>query len=426
MPGGQAAEAALQSPPDAPLSPGGERADETSGPAAAGAEEETEGVSFRGEPAARQPVDFGDEFRSQEPFDNFEFERDDSLSAVVSDVPAFSSGDSGALLDVPAVGEREAFEEEEISFGEVSPEAFAAATDVSASVREGSEEEEISFEFDDDGEAADGEGAGAEQSTAGDVDFGEIDFGIEDTEAEPFQGDAGILGAMSATEAAVAPEDGTLGRGASQEASTVPPVPLAADAESEPPPLSIASRRRGKSLLPVVVIAVSVLAIVSLAGLGFYFFKEGPEALDRLGIGFLAEWLGMEGREEAMISLEKVNGAYLVNAESGEVFVVRGEAVNNYRKPRAAIQVRGALLGAGGQVLVQKVAYCGNSLTDEQIASLPFARIEAAMANQFGDSLANLGVQPGKRIPFVIVIAGVPKEAVDYSVEVVGSTVASQ
>lgn len=424
--GAQGGEAAMQSAPDTPLSPGGDWADGSSDTAAAGAGGETEGVSLGGEPVERQPVDFGDESRSQEQFGDFEFERDDLLASVPSDGPVFSFGDSGALLDEASVGEREAFDDEEISFGEVSPEAFAAATDVSASVTEGSEEEEISFEFDDDGEADDGDGAGAEQSTAGDVDFGEIDFGIEDTEAEPFQGDAGILGVTSATEAAVTPEDGTLGQGASPDAPMVPPVPLAADAEGEPPPLSIASRRKGKSLLPAVVIAVSVLAIVSLAGLGFYFFKEGPEALDRLGVGFLAEWLGVEGREEAMISLDKVAGAYLVNAESGEVFVIRGEAVNNYRKPRAAIQVRGALLGAGGQVLVQKVAYCGNSLTDEQIASLPFARIEAAMANQFGDSLANLGVQPDKRIPFVIVIAGVPKEAVDYSVEVVGSTVASQ
>lgn len=424
--GAQGAKAALQSATDVPLFSDGSQDDGTSEPAAAEAEGETAGVSFGVESAERQPVDFEDGALSQEPFGNFEFERDDSPASVPSHGPAFPSGDSGALLDGAAVGEREAFDEEEISFGEVSPEAFAAATDVSASVTEGSEEEEISFEFDDDGEADDGDGAGAGQSTAGDVDFGEIDFGIEDTEAEPFQGDTGILGATSATEAAVAPADGTLGPGASPEAPMVPPVPPGADAESEPPPLSIASRRKGKSLLPAVVIALSVLTIVFLAGLGFYFFKEGPGALDRLGVGFLAEWLGMEEREEAMISLDKVAGAYLVNAESGEVFVIRGEAVNNYRKPRAAIQVRGALLGAGGQVLVQKVAYCGNSLTDEQIASLPLARIEAAMANQFGDSLANLGVQPDKRIPFVIVIAGVPKEAVDYSVEVVGSTVASQ
>jgi hypothetical protein len=54
------------------------------------------------------------------------------------------------------------------------------------------------------------------------------------------------------------------------------------------------------------------------------------------------------------------------------------------------------------------------------------AKIEGAMGNQFGDSLANLGVQPGKEIPFVIVFSGVPKEAAEFGVEVVSSTVASQ
>lgn len=75
---------------------------------------------------------------------------------------------------------------------------------------------------------------------------------------------------------------------------------------------------------------------------------------------------------------------------------------------------------------MQKVAYCGNSLSDEQIASLPMAKIEAAMNNQFGDSLSNLGVQPGNRIPFVIVLARIPGEATDFTVEVTGSTVATQ
>ncbi len=48
------------------------------------------------------------------------------------------------------------------------------------------------------------------------------------------------------------------------------------------------------------------------------------------------------------------------------------------------------------------------------------------MGNQFGDSLSNLAVQPGKSIPFVVVFTNVPKEAVDFGVEVVGSTAAGQ
>jgi hypothetical protein len=54
------------------------------------------------------------------------------------------------------------------------------------------------------------------------------------------------------------------------------------------------------------------------------------------------------------------------------------------------------------------------------------AKIEEAMGSPFGDSLANLGVQPGKSIPFVIVFNGVQKNASEFSMEVVGSTVASQ
>ncbi|CAG0966411.1 hypothetical protein GEOBC_01022 [Geobacteraceae bacterium] len=315
-----------------------------------------------------------------------------------------------------------AHEEEEIVFGEVSPEAFAAATDLSAAGAEGAEEEEISFEFEDDEATGDGEGIGTEPTAVGEVDFGEIDFGIEDTEVEPSRSDDGQFFASPDSETVV-PHGGD---GSVREEEIAPLPSLAAGAESEPPPLSIASRRKGKSFLPAAVIAVSVLVIVALAGFGFYFFKEGPEVLDRFGVGFLAEWFGMENREEGTIALDKVGGIYLANSEAGEVFVIRGEAVNNYRKSRASIQVRGALLGTGGQAIVQKVAYCGNSLTDQQIQTLPFARIEAAMGNQFGDSLANLGVQPGKRIPFVIVIPNVPKDATDYSVEVVGSTVASQ
>ena len=54
------------------------------------------------------------------------------------------------------------------------------------------------------------------------------------------------------------------------------------------------------------------------------------------------------------------------------------------------------------------------------------AKIETAMNNQFGDSLSNLGVQPGKGIPFVIVFANVPKDVAEFGVEIAGSTVASQ
>jgi hypothetical protein len=47
------------------------------------------------------------------------------------------------------------------------------------------------------------------------------------------------------------------------------------------------------------------------------------------------------------------------------------------------------------------------------------------MANQFGDSLANMEVAPGNAIPFMVVMPKPPTGATDYGVEPVGSTVAT-
>lgn len=389
---------------------------------------EEEGVSFSSflpEPEEREPEPVPPPPPAEDGFDPFAARQDEEFfdkAPGAASVAAEEAVQGGAVSGEPAFSP-----EEENVFGDVSPELFAAATAVDTSGQEGEGgASDITFEFEEEETGSDSLGLAPDEKVEESFDFGEIDFGIEDSgEGEP--ADARPLAldlsppekrepVVPAAEVPppVAPAD-----------EQVPPVAVPFG-EDELPPLTISSRRKGASFLPGAVIAVSVLAIVALAGGGFYFFKEGPAALDRLGIGFVAQWLGMESREEGGIGIDKVRGAYLKNVEVGEVFVIRGEAVNNYRKPRASIQVKGALLGSGGQVLLQKVAFCGNSLTDEQVQTLPVAKIDAAMNNQFGDSLANLGVQPGKRIPFVVVLRDVPKDAVDYSVEMVGSTVASQ
>jgi hypothetical protein len=140
----------------------------------------------------------------------------------------------------------------------------------------------------------------------------------------------------------------------------------------------------------------------------------------------MAGWLGMKGQESGNIAIRNTAGKFIVNKEAGELFVVRGEAVNNYGQPRAAIQVKVLLYGPKGEVVTQKIAFCGNQLSDQQLSSLPMAKIEEAMSSQIGDSLANLGVQPGKGIPFFVVVNSVPKDVNEFAVEVMGSTAAKR
>lgn len=192
------------------------------------------------------------------------------------------------------------------------------------------------------------------------------------------------------------------------------------------PPLSISSRRKGRSILTASVVAVSVLVIVALSGAGLYLMQSGPAAFDKVGLGFVAHWFGVATPEEGRITVKVQQANYYQSKEAGELFVVTGEAVNSFRKARASIHVRVNLYDKNGTVLLQKTAYCGNRLTPEQLTTLPLAKIESVMNNQFGDSLANLGVQPGKSIGFVVAIPNVPKEAADFGVEVLGSTVAGK
>ena len=195
--------------------------------------------------------------------------------------------------------------------------------------------------------------------------------------------------------------------------------------DEELPPSSLTSRKKSGSLFPLVVIIGAILLIVALAGSGIYFFG-GPKAFSKIGLGFLVEWSGDKVAEEGSITLKGVTASYIVNSTAGELFVVRGEAVNNFNKPRASIQIKVSLLGKGGVNLVTKSAYCGNSLSGEQLATLPLEKIEEVLNNQFGDSLANLGLKPGGTIPFVVVVSPLPKDATDFSVVVGGSTIATQ
>jgi len=130
-------------------------------------------------------------------------------------------------------------------------------------------------------------------------------------------------------------------------------------------------------------------------------------------------------QETGRITVRSVEATFIKNKTAGDLLVISGEAVNEFNKPRAAIQIKGIVFGANEAEVSSKVAFCGNPLTEEQLATMTKEQIEAAMANQFGDSLANMEVAPGDAIPFVIVLPKPPAGATDYGVEPAGSTVAT-
>lgn len=180
--------------------------------------------------------------------------------------------------------------------------------------------------------------------------------------------------------------------------------------QEELPPLSITSRRKQSPLFTWLIASVVVVGVGVLGYMGFSLFSPDK---------------GAAVKEAGRITVQSVKAAYVENASIGTLLVISGEALNQYPVPRAALQVKGSILDAAGQVLDSKTAYGGNTLTNEQLASMPLDKIEAAMSNQFGDSLTNLEVPAGKAVQFTIVIPKPPKNGKDFTVEPAGSTVAA-
>jgi predicted Zn finger-like uncharacterized protein len=191
------------------------------------------------------------------------------------------------------------------------------------------------------------------------------------------------------------------------------------DMGDELSPLSISSRRKDSPFVPILL---GILLILLLGGAGYYFFAEGSGKLTALLPDSAKSLLGIK-KTDGLVEIRSLEGNFLANREAGEIFVMKGDAFNVSSAPLTTIQVKGKIFGANGEIIMQQTVFCGNVLTGEQLAMQPYSSMVKAMGRQFGETLANFEVQPGKRVPFVIVFKNVPRGAKDFGAEVVSPMV---
>jgi predicted Zn finger-like uncharacterized protein len=210
-----------------------------------------------------------------------------------------------------------------------------------------------------------------------------------------------------------------------QELKAPPLGEFAGVVNDELPPLSITSRRKGGAIVSIALTVAALLIVLALTATGFYFVKSysGKSTLE--GLGSLTNWFKRNVDAGGEMEIKNLEGSFLVNNEAGEIFVVRGEAFNNSKKPRTAVRVKAVIYGANGKILAEKLAYCGNILSNDQLITFPMGTIEKSLDNQSGDSLNNLVVQPGKGIPFTIVFRNTPQGAGEFGAGILGSAVAA-
>lgn len=298
---------------------------------------------------------------------------------------------------------------------------------LTAAPRSAADSDDLGFSFDD-------AGPQTAAAPAGGFDFSNMDFGTAQPNAAASTGDSFSLGDFEfGTEAAsvAMPANAAQASGLFDFGTVEAPSAAVSAAEQpatidfgfestsadEASPLSIASRRRQSPALSALIVVACLLLVGALGYMGYLFLGNGAKTAPLFGT--------QDQAEEGKITVQKVQAAFLAKAAAGDLLIITGEALNGFDKPRAALQVKATLFSSTNEPVVTQLAYAGNQLTREQLASMPWEKIEAAMNNQFGDSLTNLGVAPGKTIPFSLVIINPPENAKDFSVEAAGSTVAA-
>jgi predicted Zn finger-like uncharacterized protein len=190
-------------------------------------------------------------------------------------------------------------------------------------------------------------------------------------------------------------------------------------AQSEPSPLSPPVKpKRGPAASIIRILLFLIVGLLIVAGIMIY--MNGTDQFNRT----LEQLFGQQNVEQpapGRITLAGLEGRFINNEQSGELFVIEGQAINNYKEPRAAIQVKGIIYDQTGQALLQKTIFCGNPISEEDLKTLPFAELETFMGNQFGKNLSNMKVAPEQRIPFVIVFKDLPANLAEFSVKVTAS-----
>ncbi len=189
---------------------------------------------------------------------------------------------------------------------------------------------------------------------------------------------------------------------------------------SVPEPPVKRQKKSSSTVLPLLLVLLLVLA----GAAGFFLWQQGQLSfVDEL----ISQLRGATSIPEASrIEVKNLDHDFIENREVGSLFVIRGEAVNRFGEKRSSLQVKGILYDGNGRELATQMVYCGNPLSNEELASLSFSEITEAMGNQFGEALSNFEVPPAKSLPFAIVFRSVPDNLVEYGVDVVGSQPVAQ
>ena len=219
-----------------------------------------------------------------------------------------------------------------------------------------------------------------------------------------------------------------------------PPIGLAGPEKKPAPEKKAAPKKPVQRLSTAHVVrpvepsrAYRILLALFFAGAfasGFASLTEGTFDPKRLDRGRLSLLIGPPEVPEGIqgLAITARRGGYVTTpAGKPRVYTAHGVAINESAAPKGYLEVRGRILDAGGGVLAETTAPCGNAFRDDQLLGFRSSDELRRAYLPAGDGLANAKVAPGSAVACTVVFfeAPSPEKTAAFELEIVSAQPAS-
>ena len=193
--------------------------------------------------------------------------------------------------------------------------------------------------------------------------------------------------------------------------------PLSTDAVVEEEPEEAQSAPK-KGISPLMIVAL-ILAVI--AGLIY----GGYTLMNSMGIPipFISKPVPSKVQDPGNFKIKPfdISSRFIDNTKIGKFFIITGKVKNEYPATRGSIQVIGKLYTKDKAMAKAETVFCGNIISDIDLANAEQAIIQERLQNRSGDNGTNEKVAPGDAIPFMIVFSNLPDNLEEFTLEVKAS-----
>ena len=119
------------------------------------------------------------------------------------------------------------------------------------------------------------------------------------------------------------------------------------------------------------------------------------------------------------IMLQNVRQYYVSNEKAGQLFVIEGKAVNNFKVPKEMVKLEASLFDEKGSTLASQQELAGNTVSLFQLQVMTRDELKNALTSQVGVLTNNTNIASGNEVPFMLVFFDPPEAVKEFGVKVV-------